>query len=740
MNPHSRASKILSLAGVSLTGETLEPEPVNIVREINENDVFTEFGPALNDDDVLLQMADEAVENLLRSSENPSIDLPKQLPNFGDETCNPKSQYNEINTLPELLNLESSEDFEEQTVNVDDPADPTYVIPHEEEPNSSDSEGDSEENEALVPRADEGEIQENEGINESKSRRKRRHVNQNEWKKNSEKLKRQSGQQYLGKRKNEGNWDYKIVKKPKSVGDKCKCDKKTTLKCKELTNDDRAKLFDHFWKLTWSEKQIYVTTLINKCPTQRSRNRKQEDQSRRAYSYSYFLNKQSIRLKVCKTMFCNTLNIPKRTVSYWLLEKNIDSTQDIAVQKEINPRQRKINKQKEDLILFLNSLPKLESHYCRKSTSKLYLEPVWTSKLELYRLYKNDWCTENNLLPLSVASFSNMIDDQNIALFSPKKDECDKCVAHKTGNISLEIFEEHQVKKEEARNEKQKDKEAENCNVYTMDLQSVLLSPKSNVSSLYYKTKLIVHNFTVFNLKTKDGYCYIWHEGQGGLTANIFTSILYSFVRNHVMQENEAVSKIIFYSDGCSCQNRNALLSSALLNLSQESKIQIEQKYLEKGHTQMECDSMHSSIERKLKKKIINVPADYVEVCQSARLNPRPYIVNYLDYTFFKNFESMQVLNSIRPGRTTGDAVVTDIRGLRYSPDGSIMFKIRHPEEWKPLPCRLNKNKTVLSYDALPQLYDAPIPIKKEKFQHLMDLKLSLKKDYHAFYDSLSHL
>lgn len=34
-----------------------------------------------------------------------------------------------------------------------------------------------------------------------------------------------------------------------------------------------------------------------------------------------------------------------------------------------------------------------------------------------------------------------------------------------------------------------------------------------------------------------------------------------------------------------------------------------------------------------------------------------------LDYTFFKNFEPMQLLNSVRPGRSIGDPVVNDIKG-----------------------------------------------------------------------------
>jgi len=45
------------------------------------------------------------------------------------------------------------------------------------------------------------------------------------------------------------------------------------------------------------------------------------------------------------------------------------------------------SQRKESAENFLNSLPKMESHYCRSTTSKLYLEPVRQSHSELYREY-----------------------------------------------------------------------------------------------------------------------------------------------------------------------------------------------------------------------------------------------------------------------------------------------------------------------------------------------------------------
>lgn len=100
-----------------------------------------------------------------------------------------------------------------------------------------------------------------------------------------------------------------------------------------------------------------------------------------------------------------------------------------------------------------------------------------------------------------------------MALFRPKKDECATCNKFKEGYISEEDFNLHITRKKEARKELEKYKENEKM-FYTFDLQAILLSPKSNISSLYYKTKLCVHNLCYFDLNNKDGFCYLWYEGE----------------------------------------------------------------------------------------------------------------------------------------------------------------------------------------------------------------------------------
>jgi len=71
-------------------------------------------------------------------------------------------------------------------------------------------------------------------------------------------------------------------------------------------------------------------------------------------------------------------------------------------------------------------------------------------------------------------------------------------------------------------------------------------------------------------------------------------------------------------------------------------------------------------------------PSDYIVLMRTAR--PRhPYIVNSIDFSFFKDFDGMSSnFSSIRPGKKAGDPVVTDVRGFQYRGNGEVLYKLRH--------------------------------------------------------------
>lgn len=130
----------------------------------------------------------------------------------------------------------------------------------------------------------------------------------------------------------------------------------------------------------------------------------------------------------------------------------------------------------------------------------------------------------------------------------------------------------------------------------------------------------------------------------------------------------------------------------------------------------MEVDSMHSCIEKVLKRTKINLPADYVEVCRNSRTNPFPYEVEYFTHGFFKSFTPLQYFNSIRPGRSVGDPTGMDIKALRYE-RGTLTYKLQQSSiSWEELPRRVKCSivADVKSYKDLPPLYSSRRKIKKE--------------------------
>ena len=101
--------------------------------------------------------------------------------------------------------------------------------------------------------------------------------------------------------------------------------------------------------------------------------------------------------------------------------------------------------------------------------------------------------TETKARVVGLTYFSNVFEDEKFSVFIPRKDQCDICVSAKHGNLNQAILDKHVQAKDEASAEKAKDKSAasDKISVWTMDMQAVLLCPKTKASSLYYKTKLL---------------------------------------------------------------------------------------------------------------------------------------------------------------------------------------------------------------------------------------------------------
>lgn len=571
-------------------------------------------------------------------------------------------------------------------------------------------------------------------------KRKRKGANKREINK---KL-RMEGKAYVGFRKptHQKNTFHDTKREERKIKERCNCRekaKKPTKKCYLITNEKKEKLFKKFWSdMTWEQRKVFVGNTVKIVEKQRPTKDIEESRRTQTIKYSLVIDGQSI--PVCKKMYLHTTGLGEWSVRSWVMKSEDGmSTKD---KKEISMREKRMDSFQESrgfLEEFLKGLNKLPSHYCRKETERLYLEQTFQSWSSLYKVYEQR-CHDQNQSCLSITSMTNLAEKMKISLFRPRKDQCDTCFKYKNGNLEEEEYNIHIQRKDLARKEKEEDKKmaiAGECHVITVDVQAVKLSPHIPASSLYYKQKLCCHNFTLYNLVNNQATCYWFDETVADGQAATYASFLVNYLEEHFLQE-EIKKTIIIYSDGCTAQNRNSILANALLYVSEKYCITIFQKFLEKGHTQMECDSVHSAIERALKHKEIYLPSDYIKITKQARLK-NPYVVKSMDFDFFLNYGHKDSLkySSIRPSKLNNDvnAVVTNIRALKYF-DGKIFFKLSFSdEEFTVVPTR--PKKLDFNNVVFPPLYNSRIPITKKKYDHLQSIKTTIPKDCWTFYDQL---
>lgn len=269
----------------------------------------------------------------------------------------------------------------------------------------------------------------------------------------------------------------------------------------------------------------------------------------------------------------------------------------------------------------------------------------------MYKQYV-EVCKNESSIPLSFPVFSGTLKNLDFRLFKPRKDQCDTCSAYKVGNLNIDEFKMHRKAVDRASREKEIDVKAAKKKMIIllcMDAEGVVLCPKLKASALYYRSKLQLHNFTIYDIFTHDSSNYVWDETESDLQSSTFTSI----VIHHLEKVIKASSlPITIYSDGCGYQNRNVVISNALRLLAMKHSRNITQKFLEVGHTHMECDSTHACIERKTRDMTLNVPNDFERAVKAARDKPFPFEVEHLTHSFFRNYDDQEylTLKSIRPG------------------------------------------------------------------------------------------
>lgn len=527
-------------------------------------------------------------------------------------------------------------------------------------------------------------------------------------------------------------------------------------KCTANFNEEERKALCLNYHMLSYERQKDLLRLLIPCLEKQRERQVSGERFPKNYSRSYNFLKDGIMVRVCKQFFCATLCISHGPID--TVFKNLNSS---GLFDKSDRRGKKLpkNKTSPDMTNFvkthIDKFPRMESHYCRKSSKRQYLESN-LSITKMYHLYKNE-CIESQQPYVSAITYRRIFSTSyNLSFFKPKKDQCLTCVKYANSDNSRkksleEEYKGHLLRRDNAFQSKAADKErASTDNEFisaTFDLQSVLQIPSGDVSQLYYTRKLNAYNATIYeSAPPNNAHCFCWTEIHGLRGSCEIATVLLLYLQNLP----RTTKRVSLFSDTCAGQNRNQFVSCMFLYAVRtiDNLEMVEHKFMEKGHSYMEVDSMHSAIESAKKHVSVYSMQDWLNIFHIARSNRlrnkmcKPYNIKQLKYSDFIDFKKLakDMIKNRYKDETGAKVNWLKIKRLRYekAKPFQIQYSYDFYSDYKAINI-LGRGRPQIEIPSLKSLYNSKIPISTAKKKDLMNLCRTevIPEEYHGWYREL---
>lgn len=541
---------------------------------------------------------------------------------------------------------------------------------------------------------------------------------------------------------------------------RCKDLQSCRLKCQErIKDEERNTIFSDYWSMENYDKRVaFMANLITTKEKNSTRAKKHDKKHKnRCVSHTYGLRINGQMVKICKKCFLLTFGESTKFITT-VINKKEASLSGITAEdgRGKGASYHKLSMETLDLVRkHISELPAYESHYCRKQTENKFLPHYYTLS-RIYEEYKN-WIPKT-VKPVSRRIYESAFHSAKIKIKNPKKDSCAKCdkltmqIKNTSDLDAKQALENdlnnHQKDAEDAFESKRidikKTVDEKSKSVLAFDLQQCLPTPDIQTSIVFYKRQLWTFNLTVHRCEDKQAFCYMWDETTAARGANQIASCLYKYLQHNVDPE---IKTLTFYSDTCAGQNKNSYLPVMFMLLLQKNPNlqQIDHKFLEPGHTHMECDTDHSIIEKKKKKHeaAIEHPRDWMQLVRMCG-KTKPFKVIEMERKDF--FEFSALLKTYLINKKTNEAgeqvVWRQIKWIRYSSDhfGIVQYKtslLQEDAAFMKIDFR-RKAKTSIPTNVKPPLsYKGPVPINTKKKDNLLELLPYINKNFHQFYQNI---
>ncbi|XP_062554040.1 uncharacterized protein LOC134219336 [Armigeres subalbatus] len=542
----------------------------------------------------------------------------------------------------------------------------------------------------------------------------------------------------------------------RKVQQTCNCMKR---KCHEKFSDElREKLLKNLLLLTLSGQNQFLSNHVTVTYVHRHR----VVNSRRVFTYKYYLPGDGGQIRVCLKMFLNTFNVTEKKIRVLVSKKVIGMGIAADDRRLLNTNRCPISSEAKTYIEdHIKSFPAYFSHYTRENTAKKYLSSD-LNIAKMYELYVSK-CNAEGRNPVHYNSYRIIFNGFNLGFRKPKADTCNECdrlkILIKVGDEGEKIQAEEHLRTHQAHAKsiydcKKQDvteaKTNQTTRTVSFDLQKCLATPYLRNGHAFYKRQLYTYNLTIFETHRgkNRGLCYMWDESRGRRGANEIGSCLLADLTGF-LNENVNAKLINLYSDRCGGQNLNFIICMTFSYIVEQCNkdgrdVTVRHKFMCSGHSHMEVDSIHGSIERakKITSVDIDTPRDWVIFIGQIR-RKTPLVVRDLEQRQLLSLKSLSSrykkprLNSVGQQIKFKQVAMFEYRstcpGIVYyktdlASDEYFHFRICDTETVDGVPLPLLKPSET-----------EPIPLPYEKLQDLKQLMpyVGNKTYYEAMLKSL---
>ena len=300
------------------------------------------------------------------------------------------------------------------------------------------------------------------------------------------------------------------------------------------------------------------------------------DEKRKQYTYKLPKKDGLGNIIVCKKMFLDTLGISYQWVRTARLKKSqTDNTGIIQPDNRGKQTENRPFRYPDEMIeaarTHIARFPVVPSHFCRENSKRKYIEEGLSLR-KMYDLYELAMKDQNTSCVSRYKYEEIFRKEFNYGFFQPKKDRCEQCERYKNYS-SVEKLEHREEQTTHVTNKKrlrqlmhQAQKNAKSKGTVcaaTFDMQKILTTPRAEIGPMYYYSKLLVWNFTIFDLASHEVINNLWNETIGCRGANEIASFLWIFFKNKMAASD--ITEFELFCDNCGGQNKNRIVFGMLI-------------------------------------------------------------------------------------------------------------------------------------------------------------------------------